>query len=804
MNTTNKIKIHACSLVFASIFAPLCLLASGAGEASGAKSSSPASVDNPDPFHFQGSLLDPLIRKQLDRIIKIGKMKEVRFKDYPRRDNWDVEILPPQNEEKLAVTPEGADLKRGFIPYSRPVTDLVFPYSRPRERKERFEIAAVRGQYEPFTLCLYNVGGEQNFSVSLSRFKSTESGETLAPENTQVRTTSFLPLIRMEQNIYINLPMALEKKESLMIPAEETGQFWITTHVPRQAKPGKYEATLKVTSGNGTVSEFPVLLTVLPFDLDEPTANLSMCFLIQNYPEMHPQNLDLYMADMKSHGLNTAWMWPMGEIEITDKKLSVDFSKRSTTSYEGLNYFAHSAEEMMAAYGKAGFKRNWIYGSMDSLMHLLEGKGLAKVEDPASSLPYMEQYTGELIKFAKEKNLPSFTLLLKDEPGFQPERLPSMKKLYEGMHKAFPDQPLMLDCGPWAGEDKLLAPYVRDIYFTSPTREKEKFCRDAKILFGNYNSGSGGKNPLIDRFCYGVWPVKAGLEAVSNWVYTWKMDPKGPDGNCYVFPAADGPIPSLAWEGVRQGVDDQRYLLTFRRLAKEAVSSGDEGKKARANAMLSDVESFMVAVPPDRSDRRNFLKSLSQDRLDRFRATLISNILELLGKGGADRAASAVRSPNVHRGVLRFGPSENQGLEKSAAGVGKSPSFCYSLGIKYALIPDDGAYFGGMGRDWFARLSPEGRVEFGFLNGTACVLESSVKLVPSRWYHVELSVMGKVAAIKIDGTVVATAAIPPRDWNLSRSIRLSGYPWEPPDQKGYFGNHGFFCGELRDISLNEA
>ena len=111
---------------------------------------------------------------------------------------------------------------------------------------------------------------------------------------------------------------------------------------------------------------------------------------------------------------------------------------------------------------------------------------------------------------------------------------------------------------------------------------------------------------------------------------------------------------------------------------------------------------------------------------------------------------------------------------------------------------------GGMGRDWFARLSPEGRVEFGFLNGTACVLESSVKLVPSRWYHVELSVMGKVAAIKIDGTVVATAAIPPRDWNLSRSIRLSGYPWEPPDQKGYFGNHGFFCGELRDISLNEA
>jgi len=786
---------------FATLHASPSPAATGEKEASDAPS---LGADDPNPFRFQGSLLDPLIRKQLDRIIKIGKMKEVRFKDYPRRDNWDVEILPPQNEEKLAVTPDGADLKRGFIPYSRPVTDLVFPYSRPRERKERFEIAAVRGQYEPFTLCLYNVGGEQNFSVSLSPFRSTESGEMLAAENTQVRTTSFLPLIRMEQNIYINLPMALEKKESLTIPAEESGQFWITTHVPRQAKPGKYEATLKVTSGNGTESEFPVALTVLPFDLDEPTANLSMCFLIQNHREMYPENLDLYMGDMRTHGLNSAWMWPLGDVRIEGTKLTSDFSKRCTSYYEEPNWVAHSLEETLAAYKKAGFERNWIYGSFDALMHLLAQKGLATLEDPASSLPYMEQYIGEMLRYAKERNLPPFTLLLKDEPGFHPDRLPSIKKLYEGMHKAFPDQPLMLDCGPWAGEDKLLAPYVRDIYFTSPTLAKEKFCRDHKILFGNYNSGSGGKNPLIDRFCYGVWPVKAGLEAVSNWVYTWKMDPKGPDGNCYVFPAADGPIPSPAWEGVRQGVDDQRYLLTFRRLAKKAASSGDEGKKARANAMLADVESFMASVPQDRSDRRNFLESLSQDRLDRFRATLISNILELLGQGRAEGACSAVRSPNVHPGVLRFSPSENQGLEKSAAGMGKSPGFRYSLDIKHALIPDDGAYFGGMGREWFARLSPEGRVEFGFLNGMACMLESSVRLAPSRWYHVELSVQGNVAAIRVDGTVVATAEIPPREWNLSHPIRLSGYAWEPPDQKGYFGNHGFFSGELRDISLSDA
>jgi hypothetical protein len=230
---------------------------------------------------------------------------------------------------------------------------------------------------------------------------------------------------------------------------------------------------------------------------------------------------------------------------------------------------------------------------------------------------------------------------LKDEPGFQPQQLPSVRKLYAGIHTAFPDQPLMVDCGPWAGEDELLAPYIRTVYFTSPDRAKERFCRNHRIAFGNYNSGSGGKNPLIDRFCYGVWPLQANLDAVSNWAYTWKMHPNAPDGSRYVFPAADGPIPTLAWEAIREGIDDQRYLLTFRRLATEAMASDDEAKKARAAAMMADVDAFVSSVPKDRSQRTAFLESLSQDRLDRLRSALISHILELLGYARAEAETSA-------------------------------------------------------------------------------------------------------------------------------------------------------------------
>lgn len=601
-----------------------------------------ASADELDPFRFQGSLLDPSIRGELDGIIKNCNLQEIQFKDYPRADNWSVEILPPHASETAVVTPDEADLKRGFIPHSRPVTELVFPSSRPQERKDRFEIAAVRGEYEPFTFCLFNLGGERTFSVSVSQFKNVKSGEVLAAKNTQVRTPAFLPLIRKEQNIYINLPMALEKKAALTIPAKETGQFWITTYVPPEAQPGTYEAAIKVTADDGSASEFPVVLTVLPFKLDESAMHLSMCFLIQNSEDMYPENLDRYMGDMRTHGLNSIWTWPLGNVHIQGEKLSVDFSTRSASSHEGGDYFAHSAEEILSAYKKAGFERDWIYGSFDALMYLLAEKGLAKLEDPASALPYVEQYIRDMLQFARERNLPPFTLLLKDEPGFQPQQLLSVRKLYAGVHRAFPDQPLMVDCGPWAGEDELLAPYIRTIYFTSPDRVKERFCRNDEITFGNYNSGSGGKNPLIDRFCYGVWPLQANLDAVSNWAYTWKMHPNAPDGNRYVFPAADGPIPTLAWEAIREGIDDQRYLLTFRRLAREAMASDDEVKKARAAAMMADMDEFMSSVPKDRSGRATFLENLSQDRLDRLRGALIPHILELLGYARAENETPAL------------------------------------------------------------------------------------------------------------------------------------------------------------------
>jgi hypothetical protein len=345
---------------------------------------------------------------------------------------------------------------------------------------------------------------------------------------------------------------------------------------------------------------------------------------------------------------------------------------------------------------------------------------------------------------------------------------------------------------------------LKDIYYTEPSAERKEFCEANGIEMGNYNAGSGGRNPLVDRFCYGFWPMKAGLKGVSNWVYTWRFETKVPDGNTYVFPEKDGPVPTTCWEAVREGIDDQRYLLTFRRLAEEAAKSGDPKRVELAAKLRRGEEEFISQVPINRSHRREFVEGISPLWFDGFRSFLIHGILKL-GDGQAPREEEKGVRPNLEQSCIDVGNGVNEGLAKLPEGMPATTSgFEYNLDLRYTSVPSEGGYFGGVRHDWFGLVTPEGHVEFGFLIGDVKLLRSSVRLKPEQWYNIALSVSGGQATILVDGTLVAAESIEQRTWNWSEPVRLSGFPWEAPDAKGYYGHHGFLVGQLRKINLIEA
>jgi hypothetical protein len=109
-----------------------------------------------------------------------------------------------------------------------------------------------------------------------------------------------------------------------------------------------------------------------------------------------------------------------------------------------------------------------------------------------------------------------------------------------------------------------------------------------------YNLASGGWDARRDRFVFGLFTERCAAEGCAQWAFQWPNGNTDPyeaaaagesSGYHYALPAPDGPLPTLALEGVREGVDDARYLALLRQDSPESVA-----------ARLDDIEPLGTTV----------------------------------------------------------------------------------------------------------------------------------------------------------------------------------------------------------------
>lgn len=136
-----------------------------------------------------------------------------------------------------------------------------------------------------------------------------------------------------------------------------------------------------------------------------------------------------------------------------------------------------------------------------------------------------------------------------------------------------------------------------------------------------YNCAQSGLHPEVDRFHYGLYTWRTGAKGFFQWHYNsteftkdgktyWPwMDKDGVLHNTavywpgYAVLSPMGPIPTISWEAVREGVDDYRYLLTLRKLIEQAEGSGSDEMKELAAEAGKAVEAMMATIPVDAGRR---------------------------------------------------------------------------------------------------------------------------------------------------------------------------------------------------------
>jgi len=457
-------------------------------------------------------------------------------------------------------------------------------------------LRVTRGEYEPVSFAVRSTE-----AVSLSVSVISGEGPTALPlewvEIHQLRslgpTTDYNRLNEIQG--------------AITLAPETNYYFWITVHPPVNAPAGTFaaEVVLRTPVENRIL---PLRCEVLPFTLADSPITGGVFMAGTDIPAS-------WYRDMNEHGLNAIqFFWSGTGIQVRREaeQLVLDFSgldhfmanflaggmNGPVTISLGNDYNMHYERAIAEAfdipvirYPDIGGKQAWG-PEVSPLLDSLFAEGLRQIRDHWNSMNY-----------------PELVVLIYDEPT---ERLLERhKSRFDLLKTVMPDTRVygvVMNRRAWA-ED------MSDQCDIIVSDGDYLGCRDAAFAHGldywvySFPLDSVSKS----RYRMGLMAWRSDAQATWFWMYNyWNYDPDG----CAVYPHPDDPerlIRTTYWEGIREGIDDIRYMATARSLIEEAG--------AEAQWAAEKIDLIRESINPE--------VMITEERITQIRDELIEIILAL-------------------------------------------------------------------------------------------------------------------------------------------------------------------------------
>ncbi len=510
----------------------------------------------------------------------------------------------PWGVERPAPELTAEERKRGWVCFVPGELDGIGPHAFPT----RGEIAATvstfasAGQYQPVTFGVYATRPVKALTVQASRLLGPR-GAILRAGSIDVRAVRIWPR-RTDWNSthYYLIPELLEKRVEADLPAGSLLQYWVTIAVPADTPPGLYEGYLRVAEGR-EVDLVPLRLRVAPFMLQSPAGKVwGLWSDTGRWRGRSDSEILDELADWRAHGMTCAIMYPLlhGSFALTDGKLVADLGEFG---------------RFMDLYMRAGLGGPVVADlqGLAALVHRLLG------QKPDDWGPEFKRLATEIARRIEDQRVaakwPPFLYHPVDEPGGHPEVQAEAREMLRLLHEAGLKTFTTADV-EFTG--KVLSPYLdarcywvgycADSAAHAAARVAE--CKAAGAAYWWYGTGcyTGQEgNVAANRHLGGFLFDKS--RADGAWAWTFQR-PTGADdfeaqgrleakSACITFPAlgAGQPsVPTLQWEGIRQGVDDARYLATLRSAIEDLRKAGGD-KRKEADRIERELRAVLEAVP---------------------------------------------------------------------------------------------------------------------------------------------------------------------------------------------------------------
>lgn len=500
--------------------------------------------------------------------------------------------------------------QRGYVLFHRPITEPVYPNSRPlaHERVAQLTAFAAPGEYEPLTFAIYPARQLQNLKVRCSALTG-DAGEIPATEIT-VRLVTYWNVgypRYTSRTTYRRTPELLESVSVHSSEARECQRYWIQVHTPEDAKPGLYQATISVwDDGFDKAVTIPVLFRVLPFTLQrDPAKHYSAYYYMRNRTQYanKPESFIRTAADneyraMKAYGLD---MMPTLYFRCTDgRTITLAFPDEIDRMLQaGLTGpIPVTADSAIARF----YRDTTPDGERRSHWDI------SKLPPPA----FYERITTAFAAFEVERKArgwPEFICCPMDEVATSRKEFGA--QVYAAVKAAGIRTYATKD--PTGADAAAYRPYI-DIWCSQPySVPYEKIVGQDRYeywCYPNHNAGEIKDRRVMckgGRMTYGFGFWRSAYTTLIPWHWSWTP---GSDQFDYLRGLQSGcgqriddqghVIPAVYWDCFREGNDDARYIYTLQQAVFERDGTSNAAcarAVAHAKTLLQDTWDAITVQP---------------------------------------------------------------------------------------------------------------------------------------------------------------------------------------------------------------
>lgn len=492
-----------------------------------------------------------------------------------------------------------SEKERGYIIFQRPITESVYPNTRPlaHERVEALAMFATPGEFEPVTFALFPVRPLRNLKVRVSSLRSSV-GEIPA-SCVEVRLAAYWNVgypSYTTVNTYRRVPELLERVTVHSSAARECQWYWLTVHVPDDARAGLYVGSVAIwDDGYDQAIEMPLALRVLGFKLQkDPRKHFSAYYYARNRA-LYKDRDDAFIRRAADKDYQA--MVDFGLDMLPTLYLRCDDGKRIV--------LAEADElERMLAVGLKGPAPVTADSVIARIYRDSTPGGKRENHWRVNPMPppvFYERVTELFRAFERErraKGWPEFICCPIDEVD------PSCKEFGAGVYAAVKAAGLRTYAtkDPIGADAAEYAPHL-DIWCSQPySVPYERIVSQNRFeywCYPNHNAGEIKDRKTMckgGRMTYGFGFWRSGYTTLIPWHWCWPSEPdpfdylRGRFSGCGQRVDDDGEvIPAVYWACFREGYDDARYVYTL----QQAIAQRDGSANPACVAAVREAQKVL-------------------------------------------------------------------------------------------------------------------------------------------------------------------------------------------------------------------